>query len=76
MNEYVPLFSLLLLMGGVLFWLFIMGAILLGAFRLVRKGAWAVIDFMPTRRASGGKIIPREPEDDEMGPFMLDPQRD
>lgn len=46
MNEYVPLFSLLLLMGGVIFWVMLVFMFFLGAFRLVRKGVWAVIDWM------------------------------
>lgn len=76
MNEYVPLFSLLLLMGGALFWLGLVFMFFVGMFRLVRRGVWAVIDCLPTGHASGGQIQPREPKDDEIGPFMLDPQHD
>lgn len=76
MNEYVPLFSLLLLAGGALFWLGLVFMFFVGMFRLVRHGVWAVIDCLPTGYASGGKIAPREPKDDEIGPFVLDPQHD
>lgn len=53
-SEYVPLLAILLLAGGVLFWLFLVGAVLLGGYRLVMRGVWAVIDFMPSR--SGGSL--------------------
>ncbi len=75
-TEYVPLIAILLLAGGVVFWLFLMGAILLGGFRLVMRGVWAVVDLVPSHRATGGQIKPRTSKDDEVGPFILDPQHD
>lgn len=55
MNEYVPLFSILLLAGGAVFWLMLVFLFFVGAFRLVRKGVWAVIDLLPAK-SSGGSL--------------------
>lgn len=46
MSEYVPLFSLLLLAGGALFWIMVTFMFLVGTFRLVKRGVWAVIDWV------------------------------
>jgi uncharacterized membrane protein YecN with MAPEG domain len=54
-SEYVPLLAILLLAGGVIFWLFLVGAVLLGGFRLIMRGVWAVVDIMPAR---GGGSLP------------------
>lgn len=54
-SEYVPLLALCLLAGGVIFWLFLIGAILLGGCRLVRRGFWAVIDLLPAK-GDGGSL--------------------
>lgn len=55
MSEYVPLFSILLLLGGVVFWLMLIFAVVLGGCRLVMRGVWAVVDLMPSK-GSGGSL--------------------
>ena len=55
-SEYVPLLAICLLAGGVIFWLFLIGATLLGGCRLVARGFWAVVDILPNRHASGGSL--------------------
>ncbi|QEQ93617.1 membrane protein [Streptomyces phage Zuko] len=54
-TEYVPLFAILLLAGGVIFWLFLIGAVLLGGCRLVMRGVWAVVDLLPAK-GDGGSL--------------------
>lgn len=75
-SDLVPLFAILLFVGGILFWVGLVFAFFVGAFRLVMRGIWAVMDVFPVGHASGGKIAEREPREDEVGPFILDPQHD
>ncbi len=54
-SEYVPLVALLLLAGGLVFWVFVVLGFIIGVCRLVMRGVWAVIDLMPAK-GSGGSL--------------------
>lgn len=58
-TEYVPLIALLLLAGGVVFWIGVVFMFFVGMFRLVRRGVWAVIDLVPVK-GSGGSMPQRD----------------
>lgn len=57
-SEYVPLLALCLLAGGVVFWVLLIFAVLLGGCRLVRRVFWWIGDMHHQMKnpASGGSL--------------------